>query len=98
MEKCIRIVGNMVYLDIKALPGASKSAIVGVQEGRLRVKIAAAAEDGRANAELCSFLAKLLGCPKKEVNLRFGEKSRLKTVALPLGLKEKIIALGCRHR
>lgn len=90
MKSCIRISGNLIYLHIKAVPGASKSQLLEVQESRLRVKIAAAPEDGKANAELCTFLAKLLGCPKKEVKLQSGEKSRLKTLELPLSLKEKL--------
>jgi uncharacterized protein (TIGR00251 family) len=61
-----------------------------MQEDRLRVKIAAAPEDGKANAELCAFLAKTLGCPRKEVRLESGEKSRLKTVTLPLSAREKL--------
>ena len=90
MADCIHISGNLVYLNIKALPGASRSQILGVKDGRLRVKVAAAPEDGKANAELCAFLAKTLGCPKKDVNLQAGEKSRLKTVSLPLYLQEQL--------
>ncbi|MDR3170083.1 MAG: DUF167 domain-containing protein [Treponema sp.] len=93
MSSCIRITGNQVYLDIKALPGSSASQVLDVREGRLRIKIAAAAEDGKANAELCAFLAKRLGCPKKEVTLRSGEKSRFKTVAFPIALKDQVEAL-----
>jgi uncharacterized protein (TIGR00251 family) len=90
MMDCIRVSDNFVYLNIKALPGASRSQILGVKEGRLRVKVAAAPEGGKANAELCAFLAKTLGCPKKDVNLQAGEKSRLKTVSLPLRLQEQL--------
>lgn len=93
MESCIRIDGNLICLRIKATPGASKSQLLEVQEGRLRVKIAGAPEEGRANAELRGFLAKLLHCPKKAVQLQSGEKSRLKTVALPLSLKEPLETL-----
>jgi uncharacterized protein YggU (UPF0235/DUF167 family) len=60
------------------------------REGRLRVAIAAAPEHGKANAELRDFFAKLLGCPKKSVAVISGEKSRLKTLALPLSAKEKL--------
>jgi uncharacterized protein (TIGR00251 family) len=66
-------------LDIKVTPGASKNEVLDVREGRLRVKIAAAPEDGKANAELVSFLAKTLGIAKKDVTIIHGEKSRLKT-------------------
>jgi uncharacterized protein (TIGR00251 family) len=69
-------------LDIKVTPGASKNEILDAREGRLRVKIAAAPEDGKANAELVSFLAKTLSVAKKDVSIIHGEKSRLKTVAI----------------
>jgi uncharacterized protein (TIGR00251 family) len=65
-----------------------------MRENRLRIKIAAAPENGKANAELCAFLAKLLSCAKKDVVLKTGEKSRLKTVMLPLGVKQKLEALA----
>jgi uncharacterized protein (TIGR00251 family) len=94
---CVRASETQILLDIKAVPGSSKSQIAGISENRLRVKIAAAPEDGNANAELRAFLAKTLGCPKKDITLIAGEKSRLKTMALPLAgreMLEKIIA-GC---
>jgi uncharacterized protein (TIGR00251 family) len=84
METCYKIEGGLIRLLIKAVPGSSKNAVAGIQDGRLKVKIAAAPEDGKANEELRSFLAKLLGLPKKEVSLTGGEKSRLKTITLPL--------------
>jgi uncharacterized protein (TIGR00251 family) len=93
MPTCIRISGDRIYLSVKAIPGASASRILDIQGDRLRVKIAAAPEDGKANAELCVFLAKTLGCPKKEVSLESGEKSRLKTVTLPLSVLEKLVSI-----
>lgn len=70
-------------LDIKVTPGASKNEILDVREGRLRVKIAAAPEDGKANAELVSFLAKTLDVSRNRIAVVQGEKSRLKTLSLP---------------
>jgi uncharacterized protein (TIGR00251 family) len=93
MESCYRISGDTLILAVKAVPGASKSECVAVKEGQLRVRIAAPAEDGKANQALCHFLAKTLGCPKKDIALRSGEKSRLKTLALPLACQEKLEAL-----
>ncbi|MDR2518122.1 MAG: DUF167 domain-containing protein [Spirochaetaceae bacterium] len=87
---CMRIAGDAIHLSLKVLPGASSSRLLEAREGRLRVKIAAPPEDGKANAALRDFLAKLLGCPKKSVAILSGEKSRLKTVSLPLSLKEKL--------
>ncbi|GHV28078.1 hypothetical protein AGMMS4952_10920 [Spirochaetia bacterium] len=90
MAGCIRVSDTRLLLDIKAVPGSSKSQIAGLSENRLRIKIAAAPEDGKANAELRAFLAKTLDCPKKDINVVTGEKSRLKTVALPLAVREKL--------
>jgi uncharacterized protein (TIGR00251 family) len=90
MAGCFRVAGDAILLDIKALPGASKSQVAGVSGDRLRRKIAAPPEDGKANAELRSFLAKALGCPRKDIALVAGEKSRLKTAGLPLACLEKL--------
>jgi len=90
VEKCVRFAGEFIFLDIKAVPGASKSALGELKEGRLKVRIAAAPEDGKANEELRAFLAKALGIPKKDLVLESGEKSRFKTLRLPAAAKEKL--------
>jgi uncharacterized protein (TIGR00251 family) len=80
---------EQIIIDIKAVPGASKTEFAGFENERFRVRIAAAPEDGKANGELCRFLAKALGCAKRDVVLVRGEKSRLKTLAFPLNFKLK---------
>jgi uncharacterized protein (TIGR00251 family) len=72
-----------VETEIKALPGASRSEFAGTAGGRLRIRIAAAPEDGKANEELRRFMAKALGCPRNEVSLIRGEKSRVKILGFP---------------
>ena len=84
MDNYCRVEGNIMYLAVKVLPGASKTEFAGTQEGQLRVRVAAAPEDGKANAELIAFLAKALSCPKRELILLRGEKSRHKIIAVPL--------------
>jgi uncharacterized protein (TIGR00251 family) len=84
MNEYIRISGDQIHLDIKAIPGASRTELAGVKDNRLRVRIAAAPEDGKANGELIAFFARLLGCPKRDLVLERGEKSRQKTLAFPL--------------
>jgi len=93
MENCIHISGAHVYLNIKAFPLSSKSELGGVKDGRLKIRIAAAPEGGKANEELISFLAKSLGLPKRELVLVSGEKSRLKTVRMPVTAAEKLYKL-----
>jgi uncharacterized protein (TIGR00251 family) len=94
MEGYIRSAGELIHLDIKAVPGASKSELADVKDGRLRIRIAAAPEGGKANAALISFLAKLLGCARGEITLLKGEKSRLKTLALPAAYRKKLEGLA----
>lgn len=77
-------------MDCKIQPGASRSGLQAPQEGRLRLRIAAAPEDGKANNELRSFFAGLLGCAKRDVIIMSGEKSRLKTLSLPASAEEKL--------
>ena len=91
---CYLIIGDELHIAVKALPGASKTEFAGIREGRLWVRLAAAPEDGRANAELAAFVAKSVGCSKRDVALLRGEKSRFKTLALPSTYRvqlEKII-------
>ncbi|MDR2397924.1 MAG: DUF167 domain-containing protein [Spirochaetaceae bacterium] len=92
-ESCFRLSGNTLLLDVKVFPGASRSEIMRCNAGRLRIAVAAPPEDGKANVELCRFMAKLLGCPRKAVRLCSGEKSRLKTLGLPLEVKKTLEAL-----
>jgi uncharacterized protein (TIGR00251 family) len=90
VEGGIRIAGELLFLDIKVLPGASKNEFAGLKEGRLRVKIAAPPEDGKANGELISFFARALGCAKRDIVLVKGEKSRIKTLEIPLSRREEL--------
>jgi len=93
-KDCYFISGDKLHIAVKALPGASKTEFAGFKEGRLRVRVAAAPEDGRANAELAAFVSKSLGCPKRDVILLNGEKSRFKTLVVPLAYRlqwEKIV-------
>ena len=96
MNNCFRLDGDKILLGIKAVPGASKTELAGIKDGRLRVRLAAAPEDGKANAELLSFLSKTLGCAKRDLRIVSGEKSRLKVVELPVGCGGKVeeVVLG----
>ena len=90
LNSCIRPCGDVLFLNIKVLPGASKSELGEVKESSLKIRIAAVPEDGKANKELLSFLAKLLNLPKKDIILASGEKSRNKILRLPVSAKEKL--------
>jgi uncharacterized protein (TIGR00251 family) len=74
--------GDEVLLDVRARPGAGRSRLKGIKDGRLRVDVAAAPERGKANAELVKFIGKLLGVPKADVRVRSGTRSRNKVLGI----------------
>ena len=71
-------------ISITARPGAQKTEIVGEFNGKLKLKIGAQPEDGKANAELMEFLSKRLGISKKKIFLLQGESSTEKLVLIEL--------------
>ena len=69
-----------VELSIIVVPRASRSRVMGVHDGRLKVQLAAPPVDGEANAALVELLAGLLGVRKSAISLIEGETSRRKRV------------------
>ena len=82
-------------LPIKAIPNAPRSAVVGWLGDALKVKVHAPALEGRANDELCEFLADELGLPRRAVTVAHGDKSRQKLLRISgLTLAEVKAKLG----
>jgi len=90
MDNFFRVDGDTIRLEIKAIPGASKTELAGIKDSRLRIRLATAPEDGKANAEMLNFLSKTLGCSKRDLWIISGEKSRLKAVAIPVGCRARV--------
>lgn len=90
--------GDSCRLEIKAVPNAPRSEVVGWLGEALKVKLHAPPVDGKANAELCRFLAEALGLPKGAVTLDRGVSSRKKVIevtGLPLeGVREAVARLA----
>jgi uncharacterized protein len=59
-------------------PGARRSELVGIADGRLRVRLAAPPVEGRANDALVRYVAGLLDVRRDEVTLVAGGRSRRK--------------------
>ena len=79
----IRSNGSGVFLSCHVQPGAKRTAVAGVYGTALKISLAAPPVDGKANKELCVFLAKKLKLPKSAVTLVSGQTSRDKVVFLP---------------
>lgn len=65
-------------------PGAKKSELDGLYDGRLKIRLQAPAVENKANKALVTFVAKTLGIKKKCVSIERGEKSRAKTLAIDM--------------
>jgi len=79
----VQLVGEALFLRVRAIPNAGRSGIVGVRAGELVVKVQAPALEGRANRELVRLLASHLGVPRSSVELVGGESSHHKRLRLP---------------
>jgi uncharacterized protein (TIGR00251 family) len=69
-----------VILDLHVQPGAKRSEFAGEHGGRMKLRLAAPAVDGKANEALVEFLADYFGVPKRNVRIAAGLKSRQKRV------------------
>lgn len=74
--------GISCRLKVKAVPGASRSEIVGRLGEALKLRVAAPPEGGKANREILELLAEKLGLPASGVTLVSGAASAAKVVAL----------------
>ncbi|HCE43194.1 MAG TPA: YggU family protein [Lentisphaeria bacterium] len=93
LEKTIRISQDGISIDCWIQPKSSKSSFAGIHGDSLKIKIAATPEDGRANEELCSFLAKKLEISKSSVQIKSGHASRRKIIFCSGATKEKLQSL-----
>ncbi|MBI5938707.1 MAG: DUF167 domain-containing protein [Betaproteobacteria bacterium] len=78
--------GSELILHIQ--PGASKSEWAGPHGDALKLRIQAPPVDGAANAAVLAFVATRLGLAGRELKLLRGDKTRRKTVWLPLTVEE----------
>jgi hypothetical protein len=76
----IQEVNSSVVFKVKAVPGSSRTAVGGLLDGMLKVKIAAPPEKGKANQRLIEFLAKELGVRKNAISIITGRTNPIKQV------------------
>lgn len=72
---------NPVLL-IKAVPGARRDEVSGWLGERLKVRVAAPPEDGKANAAICALLARELGLRESQIRIVSGLSRAEKSVEL----------------
>ena len=69
-----------VKLEVHLQPKAHRSEIVGLHGGALKIRIQAPPVEGKANEALLKFLAKVLGLPRKRLQILSGLTSRRKSI------------------
>lgn len=74
--------GSKVSLKVKVVPGSSRTAVTGILDGMLKVKIAAPAEKGKANAALTELLTKKLSIKKTAIRIVSGLTSSVKEITI----------------
>lgn len=73
----------MPRLTVRVTPNASKTEIVGRELGVLKVRLAAAPTDGKANDALIRLLADEYDCAPNNVRIVSGHTARTKIVEIP---------------
>lgn len=82
--------GDDVLLWIKAVPGASRDEVAGLVGDRLKVRISAAAEGGKANKAICQVLARRLKRKARELSIESGQTNPEKIVRIAGALVEDV--------
>ncbi len=98
--KCASVLGmksnpssGKILIDLKIIPQSQKNQLVDRDsQGRLKVKINAAPERGKANAELLEYLAKTLHISKSQIAIIQGETSRQKRIEIRGVKKSGVLA------
>ena len=71
-----------VVVAVKAVPRSRRTGAVGVQDGAVRIQIAAAPHKGQSNAALCAYLADRAGVRAIAVRLRRGSSGARKLIEI----------------
>lgn len=69
-----------VVFEVRVVPRASRSRVIGVHEGALKLALTAPPVDGAANEALRKLLAKTLGVAKSDVEIVRGDRARIKVL------------------
>jgi uncharacterized protein (TIGR00251 family) len=73
--------GRLVF-NIKVAPGSSKTEVVGIYNGMLKVRLSAAPEKGKANQALIRLLSEKFNIPKAQITITAGLTSKIKRVSV----------------
>ena len=67
-----------ICINVRVIASSSRTELAGTRDDALLVRVNAPPVDGAANEELVSFLASILGVPRRNVAILSGARSRHK--------------------
>ena len=73
---------NSLIINVYVQPGAKRTEISGLHGEALKIRLASPPIDGRANDMLLKYIALLFNVPLRQVELKRGNKSRHKKIAI----------------
>jgi uncharacterized protein (TIGR00251 family) len=82
MHACLDIHDDHLLLRIKVVPGASRDAIAGPLGDRLKIRVSAPPESGKANDAMLRLLARTLEVPRAQLEIVAGRTSPEKIVRI----------------
>lgn len=83
-----------ITFSVRVVPRASKTEVVGLHNGALKIRIAAPPVDGAANEELICGLAKALEIPPRDVEIVRGQTGKSKQIRVPTACRTQLILLA----
>ena len=86
-----------IRLEVYIQPRASKTALAGMHDGVIKIRIAAPAVENAANRALIDFIAQQLGIAKRGVRIVSGGASRRKVLEID-GVAADVIAAALQPR
>lgn len=86
----LRAVQSGMRIDIRVVPRAAHSAVDGVRDGRLVVRVTAPPVDEAANDAVVELLAGVLDVPRQSVRIVLGVTARNKTIEIA-GVDERAL-------
>ncbi len=71
-----------MILDFRVIPNASRTAITGLRNEEIVLRVNAPAREGKANRAMIVYLSRAFGVSRSAVRLLSGEKGRHKTIEI----------------
>ncbi|MCB9848621.1 MAG: DUF167 domain-containing protein [Phycisphaeraceae bacterium] len=88
---------GVILLRVKAVPGARRDEIAGVLgeggQARLKIRVSAPPEGGKANKAICKLVATALGVKPRDVRVAAGQTNPEKTLRVEGIEAERLLRL-----